>query len=243
MTTRPQQPASVDEGKPVASGAAREFQPDGFAVSPGLGPVPAIYVPRPPGQTIARAPAHRAVAGAGRLARGWAAGLRQRVPIGGTMPDIRADLRYSKDHPMDYQIQVITVPVTDVDQAAAFYTQQAGFTLDVDYHPASDFRVVQLTPPGSACSVQIGVGLTDAAPGSTRGTYLAVTNIEAARKELTGRGVKVSDIRHKSPVDDWEGGWEPGADPERRDYASFADPDGNTWVLQEICYHPGTHRD
>jgi catechol 2,3-dioxygenase-like lactoylglutathione lyase family enzyme len=73
---------------------------------------------------------------------------------------------------MDYQIQVVTVPVTDVDQAAAFYTQQAGFALDVDYHRAGDFRVVQLTPPGSACSVQFGVGLTGAAPGSVRGTYL-----------------------------------------------------------------------
>ena len=105
---------------------------------------------------------------------------------------------------MDYQIQVITVPVSDVDEALAFYTRQAGFTLDVDYHPAPGFRVVQLTPPGSACSVQIGAGLTDAAPGSARGTYLAVTDIEAARWELTGRGVKVSDIRHKSPIDDWE---------------------------------------
>jgi predicted enzyme related to lactoylglutathione lyase len=111
---------------------------------------------------------------------------------------------------MDYQIQVVTVPVTDVDQAAAFYTHQAGFALDVDYHPAGDFRVVQLTPPGSACSVQLGTGLTDAAPGSARGTYLAVTDIEAAWQELTDRGVKVSAIRHKSPVDDWKGGWQPG---------------------------------
>ena len=140
---------------------------------------------------------------------------------------------------MDYQIQVVTVPVTDVDQAAAFYSQQAGFVLDVDYHPAGAFRVVQLTPPGSACSVQFGVGLTDAAPGSARGTYLAVTDIETARCELAERGVKVSAIRHKSPVDDWKGGWQPGPDPEGRDYASFADftdPDGNTWVLQEIGY-------
>ena len=114
---------------------------------------------------------------------------------------------------MDYKIQVVTVPVTDVDKAVAFYTQQAGFTLDVDYHPASDFRVVQLTPPGSACSVQIGAGLTDAPPGSARATYIAVTDIEAARRELTGRGVKVSDIRHKSPIDDWKGGWQPGTDP------------------------------
>jgi catechol 2,3-dioxygenase-like lactoylglutathione lyase family enzyme len=141
---------------------------------------------------------------------------------------------------MDFKLQVVTVPVSDVDQASAFYTQRAGFTLDVDYHPASGFRVVQLTPPGSACSVQIGTGLTDAPPGSARATYLAVTDIEAARRELTDCGVKVSDIRHKSPVDDWTGGWQPGADPERCDYASFADfadPDGNTWVLQEIGYH------
>jgi catechol 2,3-dioxygenase-like lactoylglutathione lyase family enzyme len=140
---------------------------------------------------------------------------------------------------MDYQIQVITLSVGDVDKAAAFYTRQAGFTLDVDYHPASDFRVVQLTPPGSACSIQIGVGLADAPPGSARTTYLAVTDIEAARRELAGRGVTVSGIRHKSPIDDWKGGWQPGTDPERRDYASladFADPDGNTWVIQEIGY-------
>jgi predicted enzyme related to lactoylglutathione lyase len=142
---------------------------------------------------------------------------------------------------MDYKIEVVTVPVTDVDQALEFYTHQAGFTLDVDYHPASGFRVVQLTSPGSACSVQIGVGLTDAPPGSARATYLAVTDIEAARRELTGRGVKVSTIRHKSPIDDWKGGWQPGADPQRRDYASladFADPDGNTLVLQEIGHRP-----
>jgi catechol 2,3-dioxygenase-like lactoylglutathione lyase family enzyme len=140
---------------------------------------------------------------------------------------------------MDYQIQVITAPVTDVDRALAFYTQRAGFTLDIDYHPASYFRVVQLTPPGSACAIQIGVGLTNAPPGSARATYLAVTDIEAAHRELTGRGVQVSAIRHKSPTEDWTGGWQPGVDAKRRDYASFADfadPDGNTWVLQEIGY-------
>ncbi len=144
---------------------------------------------------------------------------------------------------MDYQLQVVTVPVTDVDRASAFYTQQAGFTLDVDYHPASDFRVVQLTPPGSACSIQIGVGLTDAVPGSARAACLIVTDLLAAHRELTERGVKVSDIRHKSPADDWKGGWQPGIDPGRRDYASFADfadPDGNAWVLQEIGFRqPG----
>lgn len=127
---------------------------------------------------------------------------------------------------MHYQIQVITLSVSDIDKAAAFYTQQASFSLDVDYHPASDFRVVQLTPPGSACSVQIGAGLTDAPPGSARATYLAVTDIEAAHQELTERGVTVSSIRHKSPIDDWKGGWQPGTDPERRDYASLADGNG-----------------
>jgi catechol 2,3-dioxygenase-like lactoylglutathione lyase family enzyme len=140
---------------------------------------------------------------------------------------------------MDYAIQVITLSVSDVDKAAAFYTQQAGFTLDVDYHPADDFRVVQLTPPGSACSVQFGVGLTDAPAGSARATCLVVTDIEGARRELIGRGVAVSEVRHKSPVEDWKGGFEADVDPRRRDYASFADfadPDGNTWVLQEIGY-------
>ena len=144
---------------------------------------------------------------------------------------------------MDAKIEVITIPVSDVDQALAFYTEQAGFSLDVDYHPTPGFRVVQLTPPGSACSLQMGTGLTDAAPGSVRATYLAVPDIEAACRELTGRGVTVSDIRRKSPIDDWKGGYQPGTDPERRDYASFAnfsDPDGNTWVLQEIGFRPSS---
>jgi catechol 2,3-dioxygenase-like lactoylglutathione lyase family enzyme len=138
---------------------------------------------------------------------------------------------------VEYQIQVVTLPVSDVDAAKTFYAEQAGFTLDVDYHPAPGFRVVQLTPPGSACSVQFGAGLTDAPPGSARATLLAVTDLEAARTELSLRGVQVSDIRHKSPVDAWKGDWASGADPQRRDYASFAefaDPDGNTWLLQEM---------
>ena len=142
---------------------------------------------------------------------------------------------------MDCQLQVITLPVSDVDKAVAFYTGQAGFTLDVNYHPAPGFRVVQLTPPGSACSIQIGTGLTDAPPGSARAIYLAVTDIQAAHQELTACRVTVSGIRHKSPIDDWKGTYEPGPDPQHRDYASlagFADPDGNTWVIQEIGYHP-----
>jgi len=138
---------------------------------------------------------------------------------------------------MDYKVQVLTLAVSDVERAKAFYTEKAGFALDVDYHPTPGFRVVQLTPPGSACSIQFGIGLTDAAAGSTRTTYLVVTDIEAAHRELTQRGVRVGAIRHKDSVAEWAGGFAPGADPDRRDYASlaeFADDDGNTWVLQEI---------
>src|SRR5262249_39602260 len=137
---------------------------------------------------------------------------------------------------MDYHIEVITLPVRDVDLAVRFYTERAGFMLDVDYRPNRQFRVVQLTPPGSSCSVQLGIGLTDAPPGSARTTYLVVTDIEAAHRELTERGLAVSSIRHKTSTDDWQGDYAPGVDPERRSYASFidfADPDGNTWIVQE----------
>ena len=106
---------------------------------------------------------------------------------------------------MDYHIEVITLPVNDVDLAVQFYTERAGFILDVDYRPNSQFRVVQLTPPGSSCSVQFGVGLSDAMPGSARTTYLVVTDIEAAYRELTERGLAVSPIRHKTSTDDWQG--------------------------------------
>ncbi|HUF02378.1 MAG TPA: VOC family protein [Gaiellaceae bacterium] len=137
---------------------------------------------------------------------------------------------------MDYKLELVLIPVSDVDDAKAFYTEQVGFRLDVDTSPAEGFRVVQLTPPSSACSVTIGTGLTDAAPGSYRGTHLVVTDIEAAREELVSRGVGVSDVRH---FDREKGEWQPGADPEHADYGSFADfsdPDGNTWVLQEVGY-------
>jgi catechol 2,3-dioxygenase-like lactoylglutathione lyase family enzyme len=137
---------------------------------------------------------------------------------------------------MNANIEVLILPVADVDRAVAFYTEEAGFALDVDYAPTDEFRVVQLTPPGSGCSVQIGDGLTDAAPGSMRGVYAVVEDLEAVRAELLERGVQVGEIRHKSPPENWRGGWEPGLDPRRTDHASladFADPDGNQWVLQE----------
>jgi predicted enzyme related to lactoylglutathione lyase len=96
-------------------------------------------------------------------------------------------------------IEVITLPVGDVERATRFYVDQVGFTLDVDYSPNDAFRVVQLTPPGSSCSIQIGRGLTDAPVGSLRKVYLVVTNIEAARNRLLERGVEVGEIRHKYP--------------------------------------------
>jgi catechol 2,3-dioxygenase-like lactoylglutathione lyase family enzyme len=133
-------------------------------------------------------------------------------------------------------IEVITLPVSDVDRAARFYTEQAGFTLDVDYAPTASFRVVQLTPPGSGCSIQVGTGLTDAAPGSSRGVYLVVDDLLAAHARLRQTGVAVGPIRHKTPIGAWDGSFAPGLDPARADYASFADftdPDGDTWILQE----------
>ena len=136
-------------------------------------------------------------------------------------------------------IEVITLPVSDVERALRFYVDQVGFTLDVDYSPNDAFRVVQLTPPGSNCSIQLGKGLTDALVGSVRNVHLVVTNLEAARSRLLERGVGVGEIRHKTPVGVWDGGFAPGLDPARGDYASFAnfsDPDGNTWVLQERGY-------
>jgi catechol 2,3-dioxygenase-like lactoylglutathione lyase family enzyme len=139
-------------------------------------------------------------------------------------------------------IEVITLPVSDVDSAARFYTEQAGFTLDVDYAPTASFRVIQLTPPGSGCSIQVGTGLTDATPGSSRGVYLIVDDLPAAHARLGQAGVAVGPIRHKTPIGVWDGSFAPGLDPARVDYASFADftdPDGNTWILQERGHRTG----
>ena len=132
---------------------------------------------------------------------------------------------------MDYKLELVLLPVADVDRAKAFYLDQVGFELHVDHSAGDSFRVVQLNPPGSACSIAVGIGITDAEPGSVRGVHLVVTDIVQAREELVSRGVDVSEIRHIA-----NGEWSAGPHPERNDYnsfAGFADPDGNTWALQE----------
>ena len=132
---------------------------------------------------------------------------------------------------MDYKLELVLLPVTDVDRAKAFYGEQVGFTVSVDHRRGDSFRVVQCDPPGSSCSVSFGVGLTTAEPGSVRGLHLVVDDIVAAREELVSRGVDVSGIRHMTPD-----GWADGVDPDHTDFNSFAhfdDPDGNSWVLQE----------
>jgi predicted enzyme related to lactoylglutathione lyase len=140
---------------------------------------------------------------------------------------------------ISYSLEVVPLPVSDIDRALRFYVDQVGFNLDVDYSPNDRFRVVQLTPPGSNCSIQIGKGLTDAPAGSVRNNYLVVKDLDATRRRLVELGVEVSEIRHKIPIGAWDGNFAPGIDPKRADYASladFSDPDGNRWVLQERGY-------
>ena len=131
---------------------------------------------------------------------------------------------------VDMKLEVVTLPVSDVDRAKAFY-ESLGWRLDADIVRGVSFRVVQLTPPHSACSISFGKGLTTAAPGSAQRLLLVVSDIDAAREDLIGRGVEVSEAFHL------EGGRVPGRDPQGRSYqtyASFSDPDGNGWLLQEI---------
>jgi catechol 2,3-dioxygenase-like lactoylglutathione lyase family enzyme len=133
---------------------------------------------------------------------------------------------------VDLKLEVVIIPVSDVDRAKKFYTD-LGWRLDADFKLSEKVRSVQVTPPGSPCSVQFGKGSTTAAPGSAQGLFLVVSDLEAARSALSKRGVKVSEPFHRGA----NGAHEPGLDPQRRSYNSFAtfkDPDGNTWLLQEI---------
>lgn len=129
---------------------------------------------------------------------------------------------------MDYKLEVVVVPVSDVDRAKQFYAEQVGFAVDVDHAPNEHFRVVQLTPPGSGCSLTIGKGLTDMAPGSIKGLQLCVADIEAAHADLTARGVPVSPIRHHDGS-----GFVDGKGDAWNSFVFFDDPDGNSWAVQE----------
>lgn len=142
------------------------------------------------------------------------------------------------------KLEIVVIPVSDIDRAKDFYTK-LGWRLDADFAAGDDFRVIQLTPPGSGCSIIFGKNVTAAAPGSAQGLYLIVSDIEAAHAELSSRGAPISEIFHGAAVG-YGGTDEPylfgrmrvrGPEPERRSYRSFAsfnDPDGNGWLLQEI---------
>ena len=133
---------------------------------------------------------------------------------------------------MDWKLELVLVPVSDVDRAKTFYTEKVGFNVDVDHRAGDNFRVVQLTPPGSTCSISIGIGISPAAPGSAQGLHLVVSDIEAARAELLARGMDIGEIQHFE-----DGRMVPGPDPQRSDYGSylfFNDPDGNGWAVQEV---------
>jgi catechol 2,3-dioxygenase-like lactoylglutathione lyase family enzyme len=135
-----------------------------------------------------------------------------------------------KERRVDYRLEVIVVPVSDMDRAKEFYAGRCGFTLDVDHRAGEDFRVIQLTPPGSACSIALMRNASSA--GTLQGLHLVVDDIDVAHRELTGRGVPATDVFHFE-----DGAEAPGADPSRADYGSFvsfADPDGNGWLVQEV---------
>ncbi len=133
---------------------------------------------------------------------------------------------------MDLKLEVVPIPVSDVDAAKAFYTEQVGFTLDHDVRPTGNMRIVQMTPPGSACSVVIGDGLPLGEPGSVKGVQLVVEDVDAVRSALAGRGVGVSEVQQLGP----EGS--PGSR-----FLFFEDPDGNTWAVQELKRGPDTSAD
>jgi catechol 2,3-dioxygenase-like lactoylglutathione lyase family enzyme len=129
---------------------------------------------------------------------------------------------------VDYKLELVVVPVSDVDRAKAFYSETCGFDVDVDSSVGDDFRVVQLTPPGSACSISIGVGLSTSEPGSLQGLQLVVDDIDAARDELVERGLDVTPVRHFE-----NGVWLDGHGGPWNSFMFFQDPDGNGWTIQE----------
>ncbi|WP_457093177.1 VOC family protein [Microvirga sp. P5_D2] len=150
-------------------------------------------------------------------------------------PPVRSEAagEFTRTRTLDMKLEVVVIPVSDVDRAKRFYGG-LGWRLDADFVKGDAFRVVQFTPPGSPCSIHFGKGVTSAGPGSAQRLYLVVSDIEAARAELVERGVDVSEVFHRAAVGE---GPLSGPDPERRSYNSFAtfsDPDGNSWLLQEV---------
>ncbi|MGJ6963721.1 VOC family protein [Streptosporangium sp. G11] len=149
------------------------------------------------------------------------------------------DHRIKENNIMDLKLEVLVIPVSDVDRAKAFY-EKLGFRLDADFPAGDDFRVVQVTPPGSEASIIFGTGVSAAAPGSAQGLHLIVTDVEAARAELLARGAEVSEVWHDADGVFHHAGTAnrvAGPHPDRADYGSFAsfeDPDGNEWILQEV---------
>jgi catechol 2,3-dioxygenase-like lactoylglutathione lyase family enzyme len=131
---------------------------------------------------------------------------------------------------MDYLLELVVVPVTDVDRAKAFYSEQLGFNVDVDTSPNEQFRIVQLTPPGSGCSISIGKGLSASVPGSLQGMQLSVVDIDASHAELVARGVEISNVQH---IDSATGAWVDGKGEDWNSFMFFKDPDGNGWAIQE----------
>ena len=129
---------------------------------------------------------------------------------------------------MEWKLELVPIPVSDVDRARAFYTEKMGFEEDLDHSTGEEFRVVQLTPPGSACSIAIGTRIVATSPGSVQGLQLVVPDIDAARAELLERGAEVSEVQH------FDGSaWRPGGGGDWNSFAFFSDPDGNGWVLQQ----------
>ncbi len=130
---------------------------------------------------------------------------------------------------MDYKLEVVQVPVTDVDRTKRFYSEQVGFAVDLDTRISDEVRLVQLTPPGSGCSIHLSTGIHNMPPGVLEGLQLVVSDIEAARAELVERGVEASPVQH---IED-DGVWVEGRGGEWNSFVFFSDPDGNGWVLQE----------
>jgi catechol 2,3-dioxygenase-like lactoylglutathione lyase family enzyme len=129
---------------------------------------------------------------------------------------------------MDWKLEVVVVPVTDVDRAKAFYADKFGFEVDVDSSPMEGVRIVQLTPPGSGCSIMVGKGMGEGEPGSLKGVQICVGDIEAAHAELVSRGVDCTPVRHLGP-----NGWEEGKGGDWNSFVFLEDPDGNSWAIQE----------